>query len=70
MHDPEVGEQLDRYRLTELLSRGGMASVFKAIDLDSGQELVLKVPYIQYESDIVFYQRFQREEGLSVQLLP
>jgi len=64
MHDPEVGEQLDRYRLTELLARGGMASVFKAIDLDSGQELVLKVPYIQYESDVVFYQRFQREEEI------
>ncbi len=64
MHDPEVGEQLDRYRLTELLARGGMASVFKAVDMDSGQELVLKIPYIQYESDVVFYQRFQREEEI------
>ena len=35
MRDPEVGEQLDQYRLTELLARGGMASVFKAVDLDS-----------------------------------
>ena len=61
MHDPEVGDQLDGYRLTELLARGGMASVFKAIDVDSGQEIVLKVPYIQYESDVVFYQRFERE---------
>jgi len=41
MHDPEVGEQLDGYRLTELLARGGMASVFKAMDVDSGQEVVL-----------------------------
>jgi len=64
MHDPEVGEQLDGYRLTEILARGGMASVFKAIDLDSGQEVVLKIPYIQYESDVVFYQRFEREEKI------
>jgi len=64
VHDPEVGELLDSYRLTELLARGGMASVFKAVDLDSGQEVVLKVPYIQYESDIVFFQRFQREEEI------
>ena len=64
MHDPEVGEQLDQYRLTELLARGGMASVFKAVDLDSGQEVVLKIPYIQYESDVVFYQRFEREEEI------
>ncbi len=64
MHDPEVGEQLDQYRLTELLARGGMASVYKAVDLESGQELVLKIPYIQYESDVVFYQRFLREEEI------
>ena len=64
MQDPEVGEQLDGYRLTELLARGGMASVFKAAGLDSGEEVVLKVPYIQYESDVVFYQRFQREEKI------
>ena len=64
MHDPEVGDQLDGYRLTELLARGGMASVFKAVDVDSGQEVVLKIPYIQYESDVVFYQRFEREEKI------
>jgi len=64
MHDPEVGDQLDGYRLTELLARGGMASVFKAIDVDSGQEVVLKIPYLRYESDVVFYQRFEREEKI------
>src|SRR5512140_1672446 len=64
MRDPEVGETLDRFRLTELLARGGMASVFRAADLESGQEVVLKVPYIQYESDVVFYQRFVREEEI------
>jgi eukaryotic-like serine/threonine-protein kinase len=68
MHDPGVGEELDRYRLTELLARGGMASVFKAVDLDTGLEVVLKVPYIQYESDVVFYQRFQREEEIGKRL--
>jgi len=68
MHDPEVGEQLDQYRLTELLARGGMASVFKAVDLDSGQEVVLKVPYIQYESDVVFHQRFLREEEIGLRV--
>ncbi len=68
MHDPDAGEQLDRYRLTELLARGGMASVFRAENLDTGQEVVLKVPYIQYESDVVFFQRFQREEQIGQRL--
>ncbi len=68
MHDPEVGEELDGYRLTELLARGGMASVFRAVDVESGRQLVLKIPYIQYESDVVFYQRFQREEEIGLRI--
>lgn len=64
MRDPEVGEALDQYRLTELLARGGMASIFKAVDEDSGAAVVLKIPHLQYESDVVFYQRFQREEQI------
>jgi serine/threonine-protein kinase len=64
MQDPNIGDELDGYRLTELLARGGMASVFKATDLGTGQEVVLKIPYIQYESDVVFYQRFLREEQI------
>ena len=64
MHDPEVGETIDRFRLDELLARGGMASIFKATDLHSGEAAVLKIPYLQYESDVVFHQRFLREEEI------
>jgi len=64
MRDPEVGDRLDQYQLTSLLARGGMASVFKALDVDTGETLVLKIPYMQYESDVVFYQRFLREEEI------
>ncbi|HET6438273.1 MAG TPA: serine/threonine-protein kinase [Anaeromyxobacter sp.] len=64
MHDLEVGETLDRYRLTELVARGGMADVWKAVEEASGEELVLKVPFFEYESDVVFHQRFLREEEI------
>ena len=64
MNDPAVGDQLDQYQLTELLARGGMASVFRARDLSSGEEVALKIPYFQYESDVVFHQRFLREEEI------
>jgi serine/threonine-protein kinase len=62
MRDPSVGDRVDQYQLTDLLARSGMASIFKAIDTDSGQPVALKIPHIQYESDVVFSERFRREE--------
>ena len=68
MRDPEVGDRIDQYQLTELLARGGMASIFKAIDSESGAAVVLKIPYLQYESDVVFFERFRREEEIGQRL--
>jgi eukaryotic-like serine/threonine-protein kinase len=64
MRDPVVGEKLDQYELLDLLARSGMASIFKARDDFSGATVALKVPHIQFESDIVFSQRFEREEQI------
>jgi serine/threonine-protein kinase len=63
VREPEVGETLDGYELTALLARGGMASVFKALDRASGETVALKVPHLQYECDVVFHERFRREEA-------
>ncbi|MGO9602987.1 MAG: serine/threonine protein kinase [Candidatus Binataceae bacterium] len=62
MREVSVGENLDQFRLTEVIARSGMASIFKATDLISGQTVAIKVPYMQFESDVIFYGRFQREE--------
>jgi len=68
MRDLIAGDVLDQFRLTDLLARGGMASIFKAVDGETGAAAVVKVPHIQYESDVVFYQRFRREEEIGQQL--
>jgi len=68
MREVIAGERLDRYRLTELLARSGMASIFKAIEEPSGQTVALKVPHMQYESDVAFYERFKREEQIGKKL--
>jgi serine/threonine-protein kinase len=68
MREVNVGEQLDQYRLTELIARSGMASIFKATDTLSGQTVAIKVPYLQFESDVVFYGRFKREEEVGRRL--
>jgi len=64
MRDLFPGDRLDQYEIKDLLARGGMASLFTAVDTDSGRTVVLKIPHLQYESDVVFYERFKREEEI------
>jgi eukaryotic-like serine/threonine-protein kinase len=68
MREVNVGEKLDQYELTELIARSGMASIFKARDLTNAATVAIKVPYLQFESDVVFYSRFQREEEIGRRL--
>jgi eukaryotic-like serine/threonine-protein kinase len=68
MREVSAGEKLDQYQLTELIARSGMASIFKAVDRLSGATVVIKVPYLQFESDVVFYNRFRREEEVGHRL--
>ncbi|MGO9201765.1 MAG: serine/threonine protein kinase [Limisphaerales bacterium] len=77
-HDPvdaagapfQPGDVLDgRFLITEVLSRSGMGTVFKAEDKQNGNRFVaLKVPRLEYESDPNFFSRFQREEGIGLEL--
>ena len=63
--EPQVGQVLDaRFEITELISRSGMGSIFKAVDLENGDTVALKVPFMHFESDPAFYSRFQREEEI------
>jgi serine/threonine-protein kinase len=41
-----------------------MASIFKATDLDTGATVALKIPHPHLESDVVFFERFKREEKI------
>ena len=68
-HEIEVGQVLDnRFRITDLISRSGMASIFKAQDLQSGEPVALKIPFMQFESDPAFFSRFQHEESIGKSL--
>ena len=68
MREVSAGEKLDQYQLTELIARSGMASIFKAVDRQGGATVAIKVPYLQFESDVVFYSRFRREEEVGRRL--
>ena len=68
MAELSPGQKLDQYELEEVIARSGMATIFRARDLNNGHRVVLKVPHLQFESDIVFHQRFQREEKIGQRL--
>ncbi len=64
-----VGSLLDdRFEITDIIARSGMASLFKANDRQTGKAVALKVPLLQIESDPAGYQRFQREEEIGIRL--
>lgn len=51
----------NRYRLTEQIGMGGMAIVYRAIDLRTGHNVAVKVLRPEYNEDREFIGRFQRE---------
>ena len=59
-----VGDQLDHYRIDALVARSGMASIFRATDLNSGRPVAIKIPHPEVESDPALFDRFRREEEI------
>jgi serine/threonine-protein kinase len=68
MPDLKPGDLLDKYELKELLAKSGMASIFEAVDRDTGATVALKIPHVHFESDVVFYERFRREQEVGQRL--
>src|SRR5947208_1464947 len=68
MGDLAPGETVDQYQLLDVLARSGMATISRARDLENGHPVALKVPHLQYASDLVFHERFRREEEIGQRL--
>ena len=67
--DLGVGTVLDdRFEITDIIAKSGMASLFKANDRKTGEAVAIKVPYLQIESDPAGFDRFRREEEIGLQL--
>jgi serine/threonine-protein kinase len=62
MHELSAGDDLDQFHLVEVLAHSGFATIFRGVDTLTGASVAIKVPYPQFESDVIYHQRFQREE--------
>jgi serine/threonine-protein kinase len=64
------GDVLDeRFLIIDVLNQGGMATIFKALDLQNrDREVAVKVPYVGMESNPASYARFAREEEIGLKL--
>jgi len=59
----------DRFEITDVINRSGMATIFKAQDRETNLTVALKVPHMQFESDAASFSRFQREEEIGKMLV-
>lgn len=58
------GDQLDHYRIENLVARSGMASIYRASDLQAGRTVAIKIPHPEVECDAGLFDRFRREEDI------
>jgi serine/threonine protein kinase len=58
----------DRFQIEGVISRSGMASIYKGRDLKTGQAVAVKIPHLQFESDPTSFARFQREAEIGQKL--
>jgi serine/threonine protein kinase len=68
MKSVHPGDFLDNYRIDNLVARSGMASIYKATDMRSGQPVAIKIPHPEMEADPVLFERFQREAEIGEKL--
>ncbi len=67
--DPLVGQVIDgRYQVRSRLARGGMATVYEALDLRLDRVIALKVMHRHLADDPDFVSRFQREARAAARL--
>jgi serine/threonine-protein kinase len=66
---PQIGQMLgDRYRLTELLGEGGMATIYLGHDLKLERDVAIKILRPEYGRDGAFVARFRQEANSAAAL--
>ena len=64
----QPGDRLDHFAIDAIVATSGMATVFRAHDLNTGAQVAIKVPHPEIESDPALFDRFQREEVIGTKI--
>jgi len=64
----QPGDQLDHFMLENVVATSGMATVYRARDLETGQQVAIKIPHPEVESDPALFDRFQREQDIGTRM--
>jgi serine/threonine-protein kinase len=62
------GQELDQYRVVEVLGAGAYAETYKAVDTRNGRTIVLKIPNPNLFADPANYNRYRREAEVARRL--
>jgi serine/threonine protein kinase len=66
--DHHPGDTLDHFHLDNIVATSGMATVFSAHDLTTGQKVAIKIPHPEVEGDPTLWERFRREEEIGTRI--
>src|SRR5262249_15467553 len=58
----------DRYEIREFLGAGASAEVYRASDISTGREVVLKLPHLKTAGDLVAFNRYRQEIEIASRL--
>ncbi len=64
----QPGQQLDHYNIESVLANSDTTTIFRATDARTGRQVAIKVPHMEAESDLVFFERFRREGEIGQEL--
>jgi len=63
-----AGDEVDHFQIGELVSTNAVASLFRAIDTQTGTPVLIKFPSPDVETDPALWDRFKREEEIGATL--
>jgi serine/threonine-protein kinase len=63
-----AGDEVDQFQIVELVSTNAVASLFRAIDTQTGKPVLIKFPNPDVETDPVLADRFKREQEIAATL--